>query len=288
MTRFVYLARPIDLCGPDDQFALDMLAGDVKDALVKAGIGWYDPAAAWRVPAGLAVTNDIRNVDVWAQARCDATIALLPDDIPTAGVPIEIERAYQQYDQPTAILAGVERWALPANPRRAYFKLDAAAAVDWIRVQPAPARERRREPLRFKLMHPEGKLPTKTYPDDAGYDLYVSERTIIPAGQSRDVPCGVAVQLPPGYWAMVTGRSSTLRTRGLLVQPGVIDAGWRGELFALLQHIGTGAHTVVEAGDRVAQLLLFHNASMDVAPPTLTTELEPHERGVNGFGSSGS
>lgn len=287
MTRFVYLAQPIDLAGPDDNFAAQMLIGDVKDALTKAGIGWFDPASAWRVPAGVAVGREIRQVDTWAQARCDATIAIMPDNVPSAGVPIEVDRACQQYDQPTAILAGTERWALPTNPRRAYFGLDAVAAVDWIRDQPGPAeRARKLDQIPIKSLHPEAKLPTKTYPDDAGYDLYVSERTTIPAGQFRDVPCGIAIQIPDGFWAMIVGRSSTLRKRELLVQLGVIDVGYRGELFAAVQSVSQFSRTI-EVGERLAQLLLFQNNGAWVAQPSWAAELATHERGSNGFGSSG-
>jgi dUTP pyrophosphatase len=130
-------------------------------------------------------------------------------------------------------------------------------------------------------------LPTKAYGDDAGFDLYVSEATIIPAGQFCDVPSGVAAQIPARCWGLITGRSSTLRKRGLLVYQGVIDPGYRGELFTGIQNVGA-ASQAVEVGERLAQLLLFHNASLDVQTPTWVTELDPHERGSNGFGSSGS
>lgn len=282
--RFVYLAQPIDLVSDSTQ--LDLLAQDVKYCLTKAGVGWYDPVGAWRVPAGQRVGREVRQVNLWAQGRCDGMVAILPDNIPSAGVPIEVERAMVQWDQPVAILGGTERWALPANGRRAYFGLDAPAAVEWLVDQQTPEIPRR-EPFSVKILSPAGKLPTKTHPDDTGYDLYVSERVTIPAGQFRDVPCGIAIQLPDTNWGMIVGRSSTLRKRGLLVQPGVIDTGWRGELFAAVQHLGGGPPTVIEAGDRIAQLLIFDNTSMRLGPPREVNQLETHTRGTSGFGSSG-
>lgn len=126
-------------------------------------------------------------------------------------------------------------------------------------------------------------LPTKTYPDDAGFDLYVHERVTIPSQQFRDVAMGCRVQLPPNHWGMLIGRSSTIRARRLLVYMGVIDHGWRGPLFAGVYNLGDTAHTL-EPGDRIAQLIV-------VPVPQLTqcrtTRLDPHPRGHNGFGSSG-
>lgn len=131
---------------------------------------------------------------------------------------------------------------------------------------------------------PQHILPTRGYADDAGLDLYVSQDVEIGPHQFVDVPCGVKADIPQGLWAMITGRSSTLRARGLFVSTGVIDAGWTGELFAGVQNLTP--HTVrVSAGDRLAQLILL---------PAPVTGYEPtwgkvpeKERGTRGFGSTG-
>ena len=132
---------------------------------------------------------------------------------------------------------------------------------------------------------PQHLLPDRGYEDDAGLDLYVSRYTEVAPYEFSDVPCGVKVDIPAGHWGMITGRSSTLRKRGLLVNPGVIDAGWTGELFAGVQNL-TGTTVRVEAGDRLAQLILL---------PAAVTGREPEwgrvpvkARGTNGFGSTGS
>lgn len=141
-------------------------------------------------------------------------------------------------------------------------------------------------PLPCVLATTDARLPERSYPDDAGLDLFTSERTVIPSGQFRDVPTGVSIELPGWTWAEVRGRSSTLRKRQLLVYPGVIDTGWRGELFAGVWNLGPEA-AVVEVGERVAQLVIYENMTLRLEPME-SLLLVPHARGTNGFGSSGS
>jgi deoxyuridine 5'-triphosphate nucleotidohydrolase len=122
------------------------------------------------------------------------------------------------------------------------------------------------------------------YQGDAGFDLVVAESVVIRFGDSLDVPMGVQVQMPPGLWAMIIGRSSTLRSRGLLVQTNVIDNGYRGDLFAMVQNMSSKTVTV-ERGERIAQLI-----PLPLVSPTLglvNEALKPSDRGDSAFGSTG-
>ncbi len=128
-------------------------------------------------------------------------------------------------------------------------------------------------------------LPTPAKPGDCGFDLYVLEDTLVPAGSSipTDVPTGVKVKLPKGCWALVINRSSTPRKLGIEVVPGVIDNGYTGELFACCYN-RSNSDKVVEAGTRLAQFIII-NSNM----PTVkeVDALPETERGETGFGSSG-
>jgi dUTP pyrophosphatase len=131
-----------------------------------------------------------------------------------------------------------------------------------------------------------GLLPTRAYATDAGLDLYVSERTTVPAGGFSDVPAGISCELGEHQWGLVTGRSSALRERGLLIHSGIIDSGYRGPLFAGAFNLGQEPVTL-EAGERVAQLIVMHNATRLVDPFPVET-LSESPRGTRGFGSSGT
>lgn len=132
---------------------------------------------------------------------------------------------------------------------------------------------------------PQCLLPTRGYADDAGLDLYVSADVTIGPHEFVDVPAGVKVDIPDGCWAMITGRSSTLRKRGLLVSTGVIDAGWTGGLFAGVQNL-TDQDVMIDAGDRLAQLILLPAPVVGYEPDW--GRVPEKTRGERGFGSTGS
>lgn len=124
---------------------------------------------------------------------------------------------------------------------------------------------------------------TRSHVGDAGLDLYCSEDVTIPPGQFEDIPVGVSVELPEGFWGLLTGRSSTLRKRGLMVAQGVIDQGYRGPLFAGVWNL-TGEPVKALRGERLAQLILLPLWAGGVESVLF---LSGSSRGSAGFGSSG-
>lgn len=150
--------------------------------------------------------------------------------------------------------------------------------------------------VHFKKLDPQAVEPRNAYGDDAGWDLFALNDTMIPEGGGVDVRTGLAIALPSGYYGRIVARSSTMRRRGLMVLEGIIDAGFRGELFSyvyspvLLESLveSRGQMTtskVVQAGESVAQLII------QKCEPVFWTErreLEASPRGVKGFGSSGN
>lgn len=134
-------------------------------------------------------------------------------------------------------------------------------------------------------MRPGARVPRRAHPDDAGADLYAAEAVVIPAGERRDVGTGIAVAIPPGYAGLVMPRSGLAFRHGIMVvnSPGLIDAGYRGEVRVCLFNSGSDAFAV-EPGDRIAQLVIQAVATPDfVDVPSLGDTI----RGAGGFGSTG-
>lgn len=139
-------------------------------------------------------------------------------------------------------------------------------------------------PLKIKIIREGARVPTKGYgEEDAGFDLYAAESVAVLSGAHEDVATGIAIAPPPGYWARIVARSSTSRQYGLHVVEGIIDNGWRGELFVNVHN--PGLHTrLIEAGQRVAQLI-FHKIEHGVFE--VVEDLPASLRGSRGFGSTG-
>jgi dUTP pyrophosphatase len=140
--------------------------------------------------------------------------------------------------------------------------------------------------LRFARLRETATLPTRAHEGDAGLDLYAAEPAHLGPGERWSVPTGVAVEIPEGHAGLVLPRSGIARKHGisLVNSPGLIDAGYRGEINVLLLNTDPAEVYRVEPGDRIAQLLVVEIA---VPEPIEAEELAESARGEGGFGSSG-
>lgn len=131
-------------------------------------------------------------------------------------------------------------------------------------------------------------LPSYATPDSAGMDLYSAEPAAVelaPGGRAM-IATGLALQLPSGFEAQVRPRSGLAAKHGVTVlnSPGTVDADYRGEVKVILINLG-GETFKVERGDRIAQLVI---APVTRASWNEVTSLQETERGIGGFGSTGT
>jgi dUTP pyrophosphatase len=139
--------------------------------------------------------------------------------------------------------------------------------------------------IAVRLLRRGARLPLPAHPGDAGADLFSVEEVTIPAGERRDVGTGIALAIPFGCAGFVQPRSGLAFKHGIMVvnSPGLIDAGYRGEVRISLYNSGSEPF-LVGVGERIAQLVVQR-----VEDPTFTAagELPDTVRGDGGFGSSG-
>lgn len=140
--------------------------------------------------------------------------------------------------------------------------------------------------LLITRLDPDLPLPVYEHPGDAGLDLRARTAVRLEPGQRALVPTGVSIALPPGFAAFVHARSGLALRAGLGVvnAPGVIDAGYRGEIGVILINHDTINAIEVARGDRIAQLVVQQVAHALVDE---VAELPGSHRGVGGFGSTG-
>jgi dUTP pyrophosphatase len=135
-------------------------------------------------------------------------------------------------------------------------------------------------------LKPDAILPTRAHEGDAGLDLYAAEEAHMGPGERWGVGTGIAVEIPAGHAGLVLPRSGLAREHGITLvnSPGLIDAGYRGEVRVLLLNTDPAETVKIEVGARIAQLVL---TPIVLAEPVESTTLSESARGEGGFGSSG-
>ena len=140
--------------------------------------------------------------------------------------------------------------------------------------------------LPVRRLRPDAVLPGRAYAGDAGLDLTACERVELGPGERAAVSTGLAVAIPEGYAGFVQPRSGLALRHGISIvnTPGLVDAGYRGEVLVVLVNTDPREPFVVEPGMRVAQLVVVPVPGVAVAE---VDELPESERGARGHGSSG-
>lgn len=129
-----------------------------------------------------------------------------------------------------------------------------------------------------------GRMPERKHAGDAGADVYALRDYHILAHRTVKIPLGFGTEIPEGYVGFILPRSS-MAAKGLVAQPVPVDAGYRGELHAIVTN-----YNVIDAdiskGDRIAQLVIFpcEIPAFDWIDPS---EASASDRGADAFGSTG-
>ncbi|MGC8511099.1 MAG: dUTP diphosphatase [Acidimicrobiales bacterium] len=136
-------------------------------------------------------------------------------------------------------------------------------------------------------LHDGAVVPRYAHAGDAGVDLTALVGcTLAPRGGRALVGTGLSVAIPVGYAGLVLPRSGLATRHGVTCvnAPGLIDAGYRGEIKVALVNLDPAEEYRVRAGERIAQLVIVAVAT---ATFTLAATLEDSSRAEGGFGSSG-
>merc|ERR1711981_220461 len=133
--------------------------------------------------------------------------------------------------------------------------------------------------LQVQLLGPKGKAPTRGSAFAAGYDLYASKETTVPARGKVLADTDISIAVPAGTYGRVAPRSGLASKHSIDVGAGVIDADYRGPLKVLLFNF-SDTDFKVAVGERVAQLIVERIYTPDVV---VVPELEQTVRGAGGF-----
>lgn len=122
-----------------------------------------------------------------------------------------------------------------------------------------------------------------------GLDLRVTEDVMLSPNEIKMVPSGLSVWLQdPFLLGLVYIRSSVGRMGVRLANgTGIIDPDYQGELIQCLHNYG-GKPINFNTGDRVAQLIVMPQISINKHLQLVQEFTSETERGTGGFGSTGT
>ncbi len=140
--------------------------------------------------------------------------------------------------------------------------------------------------LEIKRIDPDLPLPAYARDGDAGLDLSAAENVTLKPGERAAVSTGFAVAIPEGYAGFVHARSGRALREGLALPnaPGLIDAGYRGEIRVILVNLDPAEPVYIARGEKIAQLVVQRIERVELEE---TAELPASTRGEAGFGSTG-
>jgi dUTP pyrophosphatase len=164
--------------------------------------------------------------------------------------------------------------------------------------------------VKIKRLSEDAVIPKYAHEGDAGFDLVAAEDVIIEPGETKIIPTGLAIQLPPNYEMQIRPRSGITLNTHLRVQLGTVDSGYAGPIGVIVDNTarnidGTTPRVrnlkgkteylggeeyydkysyIIRKGDRIAQAVINQ---VEQAQFFVVGELDETERGAGGFGSSG-
>lgn len=140
--------------------------------------------------------------------------------------------------------------------------------------------------LPFRRLDPGAELPSAQHPGDGGLDLRANVDVEVLPGERAMIPTGLAVAIPDGHAGLVLPRSGLASKRGLTLAnaPGLIDAGYRGEIIVAAVNLDRTDAVKIARGERIAQLVIV---SLPTVDPGWVDELPGSNRSEGGFGSTG-
>jgi dUTP pyrophosphatase len=140
--------------------------------------------------------------------------------------------------------------------------------------------------FRIQKLHAHAIVPRYAHgpAEDAGMDLHAVEDVLLAPGETKLVPTGIAIELPPGYEAQIRPRSGLALKHSITLpnSPATIDPGYRGELRVILLNLGKNPFEL-RRGDRIAQMVISRYEAVEWEEG----DLAGSARGAGGFGSSG-
>jgi len=135
----------------------------------------------------------------------------------------------------------------------------------------------------YVILDPEAKVPQRSSPGAAAFDLYSPSDFYIPPHTTVKVPVGLSITPPNGTYARTCGRSGLAVNHQLFCPADVIDPDYTGSIHMCLTNMSNAAY-IVKHHERIGAIV-FEKHSLPI--PVERSNLRKTIRGESGFGSTG-
>lgn len=157
--------------------------------------------------------------------------------------------------------------------------------------------------IKFAKVNPNATIPTKDR-ENAGYDIYAcfeDDFIVINPCTTNLIPTGIASCVSESYYLQVEERGST-GSKGIKKSAGIIDSGYRGEIFIALTNCNNKAVIIAKNPNKsdyegfivypyskaIAQIILHESINAEVEEVTYEEIKQiPSKRGNGCLGSTG-
>lgn len=123
------------------------------------------------------------------------------------------------------------------------------------------------------------KAPERAHDNDSGADVFAVSDVVLEPRTTTKVGIGLGVKIPDGY-DIVMHCKSGMSSKGIWVSNAPIDAGYTGEIHAILYN-ATDEPVLIKEGEKISQMVV-----RPVIYADFVTDLKD-ARGADGFGSTG-
>lgn len=140
--------------------------------------------------------------------------------------------------------------------------------------------------IKIKLLDKSIPVPGYAHSTDAGIDLYSAIDCVLKPYDRKLIPSGIKLSIPEGYAGFVQPRSGLAIKNGIALvnSPGLIDSGYRGEVYIIMINLDKKKEFIIKKGDKICQLVI---KKIEHANLIEVEELDDSDRGEGGFGSTG-
>ena len=145
--------------------------------------------------------------------------------------------------------------------------------------------------VNIKKLSDNAVIPTYAKDGDAGMDLTATSKSYDDHGNVC-YGTSLAFEMPKGFVGLLFPRSSNTKKDLILGNSvGVLDSGYRGEVVFKFRELLPSERDIefgareYEVGDRIGQIIIMPHPQIMF---NVVDELSSSDRGIGGFGSSGS